>query len=159
MLDMANDSGLFSNSPGQGMVPLYEAKMMYQYDHRFATYENATAANINEGNLPQLTSEMHMNPHMAVLPENWVLKENVEKRLKTKSDKKWLIAFRDVTSNASERTAIFSVLPRFGVGHTAPLVFLKNAEDVRLVLCFLACVNSLTFDYVARQKIGGAHLT
>ncbi|MGH8247411.1 MAG: hypothetical protein ACREUU_13385, partial [Gammaproteobacteria bacterium] len=72
---------------------------------------------------------------------------------------KWFIAFRDITNATNERTAIFSVIPRSGVGHTAPLVFLTKSESSDQALCFLANVNSLPFDYAVRQKIGGTHLT
>jgi tRNA(fMet)-specific endonuclease VapC len=36
---MANDSHLFRTAPGEGPLPLYEAKMIRQFDHRFVTYE------------------------------------------------------------------------------------------------------------------------
>jgi hypothetical protein len=85
--------------------------------------------------------------------------DHVEKRLNGKTRRGWLLAFRDITGNSSERTAIFSLLPKVAVGHTAPLVFLNGVQGTPLVLCFLACTNSLVFDYVARQKMGGAHLT
>ena len=33
---MTNDSGLFKESPGNGLLPLYEGKMISQFDHRLA---------------------------------------------------------------------------------------------------------------------------
>ena len=39
MFHMSNDSGLFRTEPGDGLLPLYEAKMIWQYDHRFGSYE------------------------------------------------------------------------------------------------------------------------
>ncbi|MGB5714765.1 MAG: DNA methyltransferase, partial [Waterburya sp.] len=38
MFDMSNDSGLFKNEAGNNSLPLYEAKMFHQFDHRWATY-------------------------------------------------------------------------------------------------------------------------
>jgi hypothetical protein len=38
MFDMANDSGLFFNNAAEDLLPLYEAKMLHQFDHRWATY-------------------------------------------------------------------------------------------------------------------------
>ena len=72
-------------------------------------------------------------------------------------DQGWLIGFRDITNTTNERTSIFSFLPRVGVGHTAPLAFLGNATAVGSSLT--CCTSSLVFDYAARQKIGGTHLT
>lgn len=67
------------------------------------------------------------------------------------------MTFRDVTNATNERTSIFTVLPTAGVGHTAPLAFLQTKSS--LAAAFIANANSLAFDYVARQKIGGMHMT
>ena len=70
-----------------------------------------------------------------------------------------MIAWRDVTdARASERTAIFSVIPRAGVGHNAPLLLPVDADPTDQ-MCLVANLSSLPFDYVARQKVGGLHLT
>src|SRR5690606_35202203 len=41
MFDMATDSELFLDHPAPGTLPLYEARMIHQFDHRWATYEPA----------------------------------------------------------------------------------------------------------------------
>ncbi|MDW8224354.1 MAG: hypothetical protein RMJ82_15535, partial [Gemmatales bacterium] len=96
---------------------------------------------------------------MTVTPRYWVDAAEVEARLAGRWDRRWLLGFRDITNATNERTAIFSLLPRVGVGHTAPLILF--AEEIRAVhiACFLATLNSLVFDFVTRQKVGGAHLT
>lgn len=38
LFNMSSDSGLFKSEVGDGLVPLYEAKMFHQFDHRWATY-------------------------------------------------------------------------------------------------------------------------
>jgi hypothetical protein len=43
MFDMSNDSGLFRTEPGEGLLPLYEAKMIHQFDHRWGTFDNPAA--------------------------------------------------------------------------------------------------------------------
>src|SRR5579884_3620743 len=57
MFHMANDSHLFQTTPGEGLVPLYEAKMIYQFEHRYGTYEGATQAQLNVGSLPRPTPD------------------------------------------------------------------------------------------------------
>ena len=37
---MANNSHLFRTASGEELLSLYEAKMIRQFDHRFATYED-----------------------------------------------------------------------------------------------------------------------
>ena len=70
---------------------------------------------------------------------------------------KWLVGFRDITNAAAERTVIASMLPRSGVGHTAPL--LATTTSPHLVAALLANLDSLVLDFSARQKVGGTHLT
>ena len=43
MFDMANDSEPVPNAAAEGdVLPLYEAKMIHHFDHRFGTYEGQT---------------------------------------------------------------------------------------------------------------------
>jgi hypothetical protein len=69
----------------------------------------------------------------------------------------WLMGWRDITGVEKIRTSIASVMPRAGVGHTMPLWF--STESARRQAALLGCLNSLVLDYVARQKVGGTHLT
>jgi len=70
---------------------------------------------------------------------------------------KWLLGFRDITNATNERTAIFSFLPRVGVGNNAPLLLLA-INEAALQLALLGNLNSFVFDFCARQKIGGTHM-
>ncbi|WP_136219043.1 Eco57I restriction-modification methylase domain-containing protein [Massilia sp. Mn16-1_5] len=70
---------------------------------------------------------------------------------------RWLMGWRDITGVEKVRTVIGTVLPRVAVGHTMPLYF--SDEDASLQAAMLANWQSLVFDYVARQKVGGTHLT
>jgi hypothetical protein len=151
MLDMANDSHLFKNKPGQGLVSLYEAKMLHQFTHRWSTYDSLDTRDFSFEEL--------QDPECITTPRYWIAQKEVEASLVGRWEKGWLLGFRDIARSTDERTAIFSLLPRVGVGHTAPIAFLKNIKSPSLVACFISCVNSLAFDYVARQKIGGTHLT
>jgi hypothetical protein len=151
MFHMANDSGLFRNEAGDGLVPLYEAKMFHQFDHRWATYTI-------DGNTCNLIDLEKGNPHFLSQPRYWVNRTEVENKLGAKWEKDWLLAFRDVTNATNERTAICSILPKVGVGHTAPIAFLDKNNCV-FTFCLLTNWNSLVFDFVTRQKIGGTHLT
>ena len=67
LFDMASDSGLFLTADdladakfngwsyardGKKFIPLYEGKMVSHFDHRYATYLDATQAQLNKGTLP-----------------------------------------------------------------------------------------------------------
>ena len=158
LFNMTSDSNLFKTEKRNGDLPLYEAKMIDHYDHRYGTYEGATQAHLNLGNLPQTTEQQKQNPAFLIVPRYWVISNSVMERLEG-WNRKWLIGFRDVTSSISERTSIFSLLPIAGVGHTMPLVFFQEGFDVKVIACFLANMNTFAFDYLARQKVSGLHLT
>ncbi|MBY0523558.1 MAG: N-6 DNA methylase [Gemmataceae bacterium] len=95
LFDMANDSHHFRTKPelestgyrlkGNVFVgakdrylPLFEAKMLHQFDHRFSTYEGATQSQLNVGILPQPTAEQKRNPAFVVQPRYWVQEDVVE---------------------------------------------------------------------------------
>jgi hypothetical protein len=153
MFHMANDSGLFHTQDprllkevGDLKLPLYEAKMFHQFTHRWATYTD-------DGNTRDLTDLEKSNPDFTLKPRYWVDKKEVENKLAQKWDKKWLLGFRDITNATNERTAIFSILPRVAVNHKAPL--LLSDKSVQYISCLIANFNSLVFDFVTRQKVGG----
>jgi hypothetical protein len=150
LFNMSSDSGLFQTAPGEGLLPLYEAKLMHQFTHRWATYDHGDSRDMHAAELA--------DPHCTVTPRYWIDQAEVDNRLRD-WPREWLLGFRDITNTTNERTAIFSLLPRVGIGHTLPLAFLSQAEDVRLVAGFLANASSLIFDYITRQKVGGTHLT
>jgi hypothetical protein len=157
MFHMANDSGLFITEAQDDFLPLYEAKMIYHFDHRYTTYESATQANLNAGILPPTTEVQKQNAAFTVKSRYWIPTQEVKSRLSNWTHE-WLMGFRDVTSSVVERTAIFSLIPIVGVGHTMPLIFISE-ENLSKTPCLLANLNSLVFDYVTRQKVGGNHLT
>lgn len=70
---------------------------------------------------------------------------------------RWLMGWRDICRSTDERTVIASVMPRVGVGHTTPMLFTKKSAALNAAL--LGNWLSLTFDYIARNKVGGTHLT
>lgn len=95
------------------------------------------------------------DPDFAITPRYWVRESEVRRTAGT--DREWFIGFRDIARSTDERTAIFSLLPLAGVGHTLPLVL--SSTSSREQAAAIGCVNSLVFDFVARQKVGGTHLT
>lgn len=70
---------------------------------------------------------------------------------------RWLLGWRDITGVEKIRTVIGGVIPRSAVGHTLPLYF--SNETVAKQACLQGNWMSLVFDFVARQKVGGTHLT
>lgn len=155
MFHMSNDSHLFLTEKADDCVPLYESKMIWQFDHRFGTYQGN--ANRTSTSLPTPFHEQYVDPNFFARPWYWVEENDVKDRLKGLWNQKWLIGFRDVTNATNERTAIFAVIPRVGVGNNLPIIF-PEVDNTSQIACLLANLNSMVFDYVARQKIGGMHM-
>jgi hypothetical protein len=173
MFDMANDSHLFRTREQLGLddwilegnvfckddevyLPLYEGKMIWHFDHRFGTYEGQTEAQANQGKLPEFTEEQHADPAFLSMPYYWVHESHMPDF--TKDGRKALLVFRDITNASVLRTAIFTILPIVPCGHTLPIIIfdLKYAHELTY---FASCASSFVFDYVARQKLGGTHMT
>ncbi|WP_454198093.1 Eco57I restriction-modification methylase domain-containing protein [Nocardia sp. Marseille-Q1738] len=164
MFHMSNDSDLFHTREElekngwtlrgnvferdiERMLPLYEAKMIHHYDHRWASYEP-------DGTVRDVTLKEKQEPDFVVMPRYWVNEVAVDATLKGRWDRQWLLGWRDICRSTDERTMIASELPRTAVGHTMPIASTTGQPELLQALwtCF-------ALDYVARQKVGGTHMT
>ncbi|MBW2149370.1 MAG: N-6 DNA methylase [Deltaproteobacteria bacterium] len=176
LFNMASDSRLFRTreqleaegwklegnifvKDGERCLPLYEAKMVVAYDHRHANIEGKEIVKMSGVPARETTLDEHMNHAFSPMPRYWVTKEVVEERINSYGlEVNYFIVFRDVARSTDVRTAIFSVIPRVAVGHKAPIVIPQNSSDIGR--CFLlGAFNSFIYDYIVRQKIGGASLS
>ena len=134
----------------QRFVPVYEAKAIHLYDHRWATFDGEDARDSG------FTEKM--DPNFESRPRYWLPTQRVAERLATKSwTQKWLMGWRDITNATNERTIIAAVYPAVAVGNTIHNMFV--GEPPIRAAAFIACLSALVVDYVARQKLGGTHLT
>jgi hypothetical protein len=151
MFHMSNDSHLFFDAPAPERFPLYEAKLIHHYDHRWASYENA-------GSSSDVRLVDKQDPKFTVKTSYWVSIAEVSDRLQPKGwDRQWFMGWRAIARGADERSVIGGVFPRYGVGNSCHLVLPSQSISAGLFPCFIACISSLVFDFVARQKIGGAN--
>ncbi|MBW8270914.1 Eco57I restriction-modification methylase domain-containing protein [Caldovatus aquaticus] len=149
-------AGLF-DLPGAGpraprrYLPLYEAKMIHQFDHRWAGYAEDGETTLD------IPPERKRDPGFEPDPRYWVPEEEVEQRLRAKGwSRGWLLGWRDIARATDERTVIATVFPRVGVGNKIPLI-LSN-ETPEFLVALSGNLSSLVFDFVSRQKIGGTTL-
>lgn len=163
MFDMSNDSHLFHTCEEleadgwvlrgnvfergkQRMLPLYEAKMIHHYDHRWATYGR-------DGTVRDVTAEEKQDPNFVVMPRYWVDKQEVDAKLAAR-DSELIIGYRWVARSTDARTVIATALPKVAAGNSLPLLISP------LGLAPLAAIlASFVVDYACRQKLGGANLT
>lgn len=151
LFHMAEDSHLFRDRAGPDIVPLYEAKMIHQFDHRWATYAPS-------GDSRELSESEKKDSGFSITPRYWVEAGELNSRLDSmKWRNGWLLGWRDICRATDYRTLISSVIPRAAVGHKYLLMFPMAAPEK--VAALLANINSLTCDFVVRQKVGGTSLT
>ena len=153
---MSSDSYLFQNFSTENSVILYEAKMFHQFDHRWATYQTS----INKDSIVEIKDldvEQKNDPFYTISPRYWVNRTDVVNRLADRWDREWIIVCRKICRASDERTSIFSLLPKVATGDSALILF-PDVDNVSLIACLHASLNSLVFDFVIRQKLGGTNL-
>jgi hypothetical protein len=173
MFDMTNEAGYFhtleellrdgyqlaGNHFRRGeeiFIPLYEAKLTHQYDHRAATFEGVPEdarfrvhAWANETQLHNYT-----DPTYASVPRFWVRQSEVWGRVKDGVSS--LFGFRNtISAVADSRSLVASLLPVVGVGNSLPLIYFTDKDAI---IPFLAAFNSIVLDYIVRQKASGGNL-
>ncbi|MFG2591170.1 Eco57I restriction-modification methylase domain-containing protein [Streptomyces sp. NPDC048438] len=155
------------------LLPLYEAKMLHHYDHRFSTYENATEKQLAVGTLPRFTQDQHQDASAAPMPRYWVPEQDVptgevdkhgkpvlipgvDTRLAEKGwSREWIIGFRKICRASDERTAITYAFPKSGLGDSGNILTPSVATSPSSLY---GNTTSIVLDYVLRQKLGGSNL-
>jgi Alw26I/Eco31I/Esp3I family type II restriction m6 adenine DNA methyltransferase len=132
--DMTNDSHLFYTKNAEGRLPLYEGKMIHQFNHLWKE------------------------------PKYWLDEQEARKVLLGKKGQengqslnyqRYRLGFRDVASNTNERTMIATVLPpKIFCPHTMSLENVNQSSLTQKERLFLvALFNSYLVDYLIRQRI------
>ncbi|EDP0108185.1 restriction endonuclease, partial [Campylobacter jejuni] len=154
-LHMTNDKDLFIEEFREGLLPLYEGKMIYQFNANFsqATYF-LEKAKFDE----RLKSK-----------ELYRAKKATGKELNPKLikyDREFFrLGYRAVASDTNERTLIASLLPKnCGFGHSmfanAPKQYIVKDDEICMdivpyekILFVLALFNSLVVDFIIRNMV------
>lgn len=129
---MTNDRDIFKTESGPGRLPLYEGKMIWQFEHGYAK------------------------------PRYWVdLKEGRSRVIGSRNTDEgqflnyqyYRLVFRDVTASTNERSFISAIIPGGFIGNTLPEVNVISKKDETLSLVLLALFNSYVSDWYLRSKI------
>lgn len=115
MFHMSNDSGLFADNPASTAqprrLPLYEAKMIHQFDHRWATYVDAISGTAGEVETADVSEGQKADPALTVRPRYWVDEREVLARIArvpTRVARAWLAlrAARESGDASAQDTAL-----------------------------------------------------
>lgn len=182
MLNMTTDSHLFASSEnlkadgfykieGQPIthwakdkkiyLPLYEGKMVQAFDHRAAHIVVVKDNLFRSGQTEATTLKEYVDPNHCPNPRHFIAQGDFE----WPSGLNWVLSFKDVTASTNARTMIAAIIPYSGSGHTLPVLYpigdlpadIDGYKNYAPLL--LANLNAFSFDYIARQKVGGNHLS
>ena len=121
--------------PGARYVPLYEGRMVHQFDHAAKAYEGGEGRGAKWRDLA--FNEKSLVPHFYINEEDYPVGERA--------------GFCDVTGQTNERSALATLLPSgMAAGNSVPTV-MTSGTSCHLV--WLAFANSLVGDFTIRQKI------
>ncbi len=148
MFDMSNDSHLFRTSvqfetqgfhlqgnifqgAGEKYLPLYEAKMMYYFTHRYGDYAMRPEASL-DSELPRIPSTTLQDPTYVVKPRYWVEEWEVVKA--TSNVPKLLIQAVEVDSEDQARQVLSAWFAGYALAqgreHDGNEILLRNVVSV-----------------------------
>ncbi|MCA9229717.1 MAG: N-6 DNA methylase [Caldilineales bacterium] len=135
------------------VVPVLEAKLINQFDCSFATFADVSVDQKKKGNPRHVELiEKSSMPVTRYFMQPQIVKDFYARKNLTSQ---WILGIRDVTNVNNERTAIAAICPAWGLLQPLNGITTRTAVEAALVL---AAVNSLTLDFVARQRFSGRHL-
>ena len=139
-------------------LPLYQGRMIHQFDHRANSVRVNPASTHNPYLSEEVSEAQHADPSFLPQTQYWVPEAVVEPVVPQTLG--WTLGFRDIARPTDMRTFIAAVLPQVGCGHTLPILLSANEDfSCEIATQILANLNSLALDYVTRQKVQGTHLT
>ena len=142
------NGNVFGSGPDR-WIPLYEAKMLHQFDHRWATYDGPDTRDLTDAEKREVSC--------VVMPRYWVPGAELDTHLTSPWGYQWLCGWRRSARNTDERTMIATPIGRVALGDSVFLLLPDEAPATVTVL--LSALNSFVLDYTARQKVGGANMS
>jgi len=150
LLNSADDSANFLSAQADDTLPLYEGKYFHHYEHRWATTDN--------GSERLMTGMERIDPSCSIRPRYWYPNEDAYARFGGAWRHSWTLAWRDIARSTDERTFIATIIPSIAVPHTAKVMFAVDAY-IKALPGLVANLGSFVLDFVARQKVGGTHMS
>jgi hypothetical protein len=142
---MGNDRHLFSEDASG--VPVYEGRMVGQFDHRAKAYRSGRARSADWVDL------QWGHPEKVIEPQWYIPSDRLPKKALARVAN-YRVGFCDVTSPRNERSMVAAIIPPGTVcGHKVPTV-LFNPPNPGLFALWLAVANSWVVDFLVRKKVG-----
>jgi N-6 DNA Methylase len=119
-------------------VPLYEGRMVHQFDHAAKAYESGSGRSAEWNSLS--FDQKEVIPHYFVAQQNW-------------NHLAFRAGFCDVTGPTNERSILAAIIPpTYPCGHTVSTV-VAHPETINVHLLWVALVNSFVVDWLTRLRV------
>jgi Putative DNA-binding domain len=133
---MTSDSYLFETKPGAGRLPLYEGKMIHQFNHQFLSARYWV--NERQGRKALMRREKDVG--------------------QTLDYQQYRLGFRDIARSTDSRTMISTLIPPTFHGNKLPTLVVFDDDRTRLIqdseqLFLCAVWNSFALDAILRLKV------
>jgi len=143
-IDMGNDRELFSEDPAG--LPLYEGRMVWQYDHRAKGYRSGRGRAAVWEPLDFADGSKSIQSQWRVLPAD-VPRKAIERI------RHYRVGFCDVTSPTTERSLVVALIPPGVIcGHKVPTFSYPEGFEWAYAV-WLAVANSFAADFIVRKKV------
>lgn len=140
---LENEDGSWSSKNGIRYLPLYEGRMVNQFDNAAKAYMSG------QGRTAQWVPLPFTNK--AIVPHYFVADSYIEKYGLVEVPAR--AGFCDVTGHANERTVLSALIPPgVACGNKVPTLLFDN-NDPKLHLIWLALANSFVIDWLVRRRI------
>jgi hypothetical protein len=144
-IDMGSDRELFSEDPFG--VPLYEGRMVNQFDHRAKGYRSGRGRAADWEDLP------FGRPAKSIQPQWYVPRGKVPDKCIERMGS-YRIGFCDVASPTNERTLVTSIIPPGCLcGHKVPTILFEESDCDWYMVAWVAIANTYAMDFIARKKV------
>ena len=133
-------------------VPLFEGRMITQFDHRAKGYRSG------RGRVAVWKDLAFNDPSKSIQPQWFIPHERVLEKCNDRLQS-FRISFCDVASPTNERTLVAALVPPAVLcGHSAPTILFERPAEPWHYPIWVALANSYAMDFVARTKVS-LHMT
>lgn len=159
LLNTTDDSSRFLDINAEpdikDLIPVIEAKTIHQFDHRFATFQKYGE---RSAEIAEVTDAQKANPKFEASTRYYITDSYFRERMPDElAEKQWFFTVRNIARATDERTVICTIIPRAAGCEVTPYIEIEG--DAQKSLFLTGVFNSFILDYVARQKVGGTHLS
>ncbi len=152
IVHFTNHSEYIQKEAASDFLPIYEGKLIEQYNNRFATYKGLSDS---LKYAPKATARPIHDQSEA--PEcRYYISGSFWNTISKNFSEEYMIAWRSLTSSTNRRTMIATVLPKCPASQSIQMLQTPERHEM---LHILALFNSVIFDYIVRLKMVGLDLT